>query len=266
MHAGQDDLFRPASQCRLDIENNVRHRTAAPFAACNGGNAERAVIITAILHLDEGARAAMQSGQRFTRNWFQIKRFLRGGSDTSATRWSLRSFVTTCQNVRQIQRLLRLEGCPAARRDNFIHTRPRHLTDLPARIRRGFVGHRAGIDDRHVRHLRRSDDLMPCQREIPAPSIRSRSGSACIQLYRGRFSYGFLSLRGVVRYATKQSPHLSGDCFGQKSTALAMTVFVTVVSPQNYRTTHPRRVLRRLLRPRRHLRWESQYPLQKRPL
>src|SRR5688572_2169354 len=77
MHAGQDDFFRLAGQCRLDIEKNVCYRAAATFAACNGGNAEGTAIITTILHLDEGARTAVQSRQRFTSNWFQIKRFLR---------------------------------------------------------------------------------------------------------------------------------------------------------------------------------------------
>ena len=80
MHAGQHDLFGAASQRGLNIENHIRHRAAATFAARNGRDAERAVIVTAILHLDEGARAAMQAGQRLAGNRFEVKRFRLEGS------------------------------------------------------------------------------------------------------------------------------------------------------------------------------------------
>ena len=76
MDTGQNNFLCPALQRRLNIENHIRDRAAAPLAACDGRDAKRAVIITAILHLDEGARAAMQPGQRFAGNRFEIKGFL----------------------------------------------------------------------------------------------------------------------------------------------------------------------------------------------
>ena len=64
MNARQDDLFCAASQSGLNIKDHICNGTTASLAACNGGNAECTSVITAILHLDEGTRTAMQTGER----------------------------------------------------------------------------------------------------------------------------------------------------------------------------------------------------------
>ena len=76
MDASEDNLFRAATQRRLDIENDIRNGTTTSFATRDGSDAERAMIITAILHFDEGARATMQARQRLARDGFKVKRFL----------------------------------------------------------------------------------------------------------------------------------------------------------------------------------------------
>ena len=62
MDASEDNLFRVTTQRGLDIENDIRNGTTASLTARDGSDTESAVIITTILHLDKGSRAAMQAG------------------------------------------------------------------------------------------------------------------------------------------------------------------------------------------------------------
>ena len=76
MHARQHDFLRAPIQRRLDIRDHIRQRTRTTFTARNSRDAESAVIITAVLHLDESAGALAQTGQRLASNRFQIEGFI----------------------------------------------------------------------------------------------------------------------------------------------------------------------------------------------
>ena len=62
--ACQHDLLRSAIQRRVDIGENRLHRAAAAGTARQGGDAESAGIVAAILDFDEGACSGVQAGQR----------------------------------------------------------------------------------------------------------------------------------------------------------------------------------------------------------
>ncbi len=61
MNAGQDDLLRAAVECRGYIPQHFIQPAAAPCPARNARDAESTVVIAAILHLDEGARAQVRA-------------------------------------------------------------------------------------------------------------------------------------------------------------------------------------------------------------
>ena len=69
MHTGEHHFLRACVQGGLHIVQHVLHRTAAPSAACHGGDAEGAFVVTAVLHLDEGARAQPSAGNRLPFDW-----------------------------------------------------------------------------------------------------------------------------------------------------------------------------------------------------
>ena len=73
MYTRQDDLLGPARLRRPNIENDVGNGPAPTLSPGDRGNAERTVIITAILHLDESARATMEARQWFASNRFEVK-------------------------------------------------------------------------------------------------------------------------------------------------------------------------------------------------
>ncbi|MCK7526864.1 MAG: hypothetical protein MZV64_59325 [Ignavibacteriales bacterium] len=71
--AGQDDLVCAAVQGGLDVEQHIGDPAAAPFAACDSGDAKRAGVVAPVLHFDEGARAAVQTGQGNAGQRFKVK-------------------------------------------------------------------------------------------------------------------------------------------------------------------------------------------------
>jgi hypothetical protein len=150
----------------LNIEDYIGNRAAAPFAARDGRNAKCAMIITTILYFDEGPGPVMQTWQRPTRNRFKLKRSPRNVQHLS-NQVIFPIVRHNPQNVWQSLRLLRLEGCPTTRRYNLTYAGPRNLTKLAARIGRGLIRDRAGIDDSQIRYLCRRDDLMPQRPELP---------------------------------------------------------------------------------------------------
>ena len=77
MDAGKHDLFCAAIQSGLNIEDHIGNGAASTFAAGNGCDAKRALIVASILYFDEGTRAAMQTGERLAGDRFEVKRLLR---------------------------------------------------------------------------------------------------------------------------------------------------------------------------------------------
>src|SRR5215212_9652722 len=111
VNASEYDLLGIPGQRRLNIENDVGYRAAAPFPACNGRDAKCAMVVTTILYFDESPSPTMQPRQRLTRNGFKLKRFL---TKTQHFRNQVVFMIVgnNMQNVWQSLRLLRLEGCP----------------------------------------------------------------------------------------------------------------------------------------------------------
>ncbi len=74
MDAGENDLFRAAVERELNILDHIGDGSAPRFAARDSGDAKRALIIATVLHFDEGARAAMQTGERDASERFKVER------------------------------------------------------------------------------------------------------------------------------------------------------------------------------------------------
>src|SRR3989304_3646346 len=113
------------------------------------------------------------------------------------------------KNTRQIIGLLWLQGCPAAGRNNFIYACPRNLTDPAARISRGFVCHRTGVDHSHLCHFSRRDDLMPRAAKLTRHGLDFRLVEAAADGIEIYFHDNHSSLRAFG----KQSPSSQGDYF-----------------------------------------------------
>lgn len=74
MDTGENDFFCAAIERELNILDHIGDGSAPRFAARDGGDAECALIVTAVLRFDEGARAAMKTGEWDARERFKIER------------------------------------------------------------------------------------------------------------------------------------------------------------------------------------------------
>ena len=166
MNAGQYNFFYAAIERILNIGNHIRNWATATFAARNGGDTKRAVIIASILHFDKGARAMMQTRQRLANDRLNIKCLF-----TIIEKFSDQMiFAIIGYDARYIWKrtgLSRLKRNPASGCDDFIHARACDMTKLAARIRSGFDGHRASVDHRHICVLRGRNDFMSRRAELP---------------------------------------------------------------------------------------------------
>src|SRR5688572_33378754 len=73
MNTRQNNFLCATRQCSLDIQDYIRYRTAAARAARNRCDTKRAMVIAAILDFDEGARPAVQAGERLASDRLKIK-------------------------------------------------------------------------------------------------------------------------------------------------------------------------------------------------
>jgi hypothetical protein len=131
VNAGQDDLLRAAIQRGLDVEQDIRHGAAASLAARDGGDAERAVVVATVLHFDEGARAAVQTGQGLAGDGFEVEGWK---IENIFNEVILAVIWDDASHARQFEGFLRLESRPAAGGDDLLHARPGDAADDAARI------------------------------------------------------------------------------------------------------------------------------------
>ena len=78
MNACENNFFCAAITRELNIVNHIGNGSASRFATRNGGDAKCALIVATVLRFDEGARAAMKTGegnagQRFKVEGLQVK-------------------------------------------------------------------------------------------------------------------------------------------------------------------------------------------------
>jgi hypothetical protein len=131
MHARQDDLLRTTIQRGLDVEQDICHGSASSLAARDGRDAERAVIVAAVLHLDEGARAAVQAGQRFAGDRFEVEGWK---VENIFDEVILAVIWDDTRYTRQVEGFSRLKSRPAAGGDDLYHSGAGDAADDPARI------------------------------------------------------------------------------------------------------------------------------------
>src|SRR5215217_1921797 len=121
MDTGQHDLFCAAVERRLNIENYICKWTTARFAARNSGDAERAMVVASILHLDESARTVMQPRQWLAGKRFEVKGFKLKVKNIGNK--MMFSFIgDNLQNMRQVSCLRWLQRGPTSRGDNIVHS------------------------------------------------------------------------------------------------------------------------------------------------
>lgn len=73
MDAGQHRFLVASGGQRLNFSDDLAQVAALAFAAGNGGDAEGAFVVAAILHFDEGAGIAGRACQKFTHDRFLVK-------------------------------------------------------------------------------------------------------------------------------------------------------------------------------------------------
>jgi hypothetical protein len=168
MDAGKDDLFVTSLDQAPDFgENQIRiHAPAAPTH--RGNDAERAVGITAVLNLDDGARTAGGSGM-CARLKFLFQKDIAAEYFRSAGRSEVlmesrqgqstnERFVRISCNVRDTRQVGEIFGCPlriaAGNNDSRIRTAGTDPSNQLANIAVGLLGNRTGIDDNDAGSIR----------------------------------------------------------------------------------------------------------------
>src|SRR5215216_6867943 len=137
MDSGENDFLCAAIERGLNIENYICYWTAASLTARDRCNAKCAVIVTTILHLDEGARPAMQARQWLALDRFQVEH-RRGKVEGLRNQVIFLRVGDNMQNIGKSGSFRRLESRPAAGGNDFPDAEPGDLANLAAR-RRGRI-------------------------------------------------------------------------------------------------------------------------------
>lgn len=166
MHTSEDNLLRAATQCGLNIEDDIRQKTTATLTTRDSCDAERAVVVASVLHFDEGSRAAMQAWERLAGDGLKVKNG-KWGLENVGNQMILAIIRDNALNVWKFERFVRVKSRPTPCRDYFLHTRAGNPADGPTRIGRGIGCDSTRVDHSHICLIGRSDDLMSRRTETP---------------------------------------------------------------------------------------------------
>ena len=101
----------------------------------------------------------MSTGQSLAGKRFKIKEFVRQSKQIGRQRVFLTIWDDPLHGGHGSGRG-DIQGCPAAGDDDILHPIPIRPADGGARIRCGFCGNRAGVDNCNIRPVSRRDNLM----------------------------------------------------------------------------------------------------------
>jgi hypothetical protein len=157
----------------MDILHDIRNRPGSALTARKGRDAKGTPVVAAILGFDKSPRAPVQAGQRRTSDRFHIKGLFRASKQIGDE--GILTFIWDHTNdTREVRSLSRLEGGPATGNNDVVHSSPRGLTDLLARIGSSLTGYGAGVDNNQIRVTRLINDGMPACAELSRHSLNFR--------------------------------------------------------------------------------------------
>ncbi len=164
MHSRQNNLLDICIEGRLDIADDLCHRPAASRSARDGGNAESAFVIAAILDLYEGASALAAP-----RDWLAFLIFnlqLVEGNIEQVCHQAVFALVGDhAFHSGEFGHRIWFNGRQATCDDDFADSSPVSLAHFLPRIGGRGGGHRAGIEHHHVCFFHGGNQLVPggCQ-------------------------------------------------------------------------------------------------------
>ncbi len=136
-----------------------------PGSARQGGDAECAAVVAAVLNLDEQARALPQTWERSAFDWFLFEN-LRGDLKQVRYKPVLDLIGHHSRDIREQRSRFRLQCGPASGGDDPGISLSLDPANRLARVSRRRSRHRAGIDNRQVSLRRFGDQSVPGAAEL----------------------------------------------------------------------------------------------------